>query len=228
MALALTPRLLRRGLELFAAISLGGVALLVAYYLIRFGDRVDVFLTPFLSLHWGWVATGLVLASMDWFGGGLRLWVCTRYVYPSVRLRDMVLAGGFGAWGAYLTPFQSGSAPMSMWVMKRAGVPVPVALSSIFVTFIATIGFFAIAGPLAIWFGAGKSLAQNRLVLGITLYDLFKTSLTIFGIIGLLMLTAVVFPRLVKSLIQRVAGRLARRSPPAAEKMEKPSGGGGR
>src|SRR6266550_1841957 len=115
MALALTPRLLRRGLELFAAISLGGVALLVGYYLIRFGDRADVFLEPFSRLHWGWIAVGLVLASMDWVGGGLRLWVCTRYVHPGVRLRDMILAGGFGAWGAYLTPFQSGSAPGNRW-----------------------------------------------------------------------------------------------------------------
>src|SRR5438093_4556066 len=212
MALALTPRLLRRGLELFAAISLGGVALLVAYYLIRFGDRVDVLLSPFLRLHWGWIPVGLVLASMDWFGGGLRLWVCTRHVYPSVRLRDMVLAGGFGAWAAYLTPFQSGSAPMSMWVMKRAGVPVPVALSSIFVTFIATVGFFAIAGPLAVWLGAGKSLAQHGLVLGITLYDLFKTSLTIFGVIGLLLLMAIVAPGRDNRFLTRLVERLGRRS----------------
>jgi hypothetical protein len=225
VALALTPRLLRRGLELFAAISLGGVALLVTYYLIRFGDRADVFLAPFAHLHWGWMALGLVLASMDWVGGGLRLWVCTRHVYPSVRLRDMILAGGFGAWAAYLTPFQSGSAPMSTWVMKRAGVPVPVALSSIFVTFIATIGFFAIAGPLAVWLGAGKSLAQHGLVLGITLYDLFKTSLTIFGVIGLIMLAAMVFPGVMKRLIQRLAVRIGRRSPRAAARMEKLLGG---
>src|SRR5256885_14958628 len=108
MALALTPRLLRRGLELFAAISLGGVALLVAYYLIRFGDRVDVFLTPFLSLHWGWVAAGLVLASMDWFGGGLRLWGGTRHVDPGGRLRGMGLAGGVGGGGAGPPPPSSG------------------------------------------------------------------------------------------------------------------------
>jgi hypothetical protein len=225
MALALTPRLLRRGLELFAAISLGGVAILVAYYLIRFGDRVDVFLAPFLRLHWGWVAVGLVLASMDWVGGGLRLWVCARHVYPPTRLKDMILAGGFGAWGAYLTPFQSGSAPMAMWVMKRAGVPVPEALTSIFVTFIATVAFFAIAGPAAVWLGAGKSLAQHGLVLGITLYDLFKTSLTIFGIIGLLMLTAVIFPGLVKRVIERLAVRIARRSPRAAARMERLTSG---
>lgn len=225
MALALNPRLLRRGLELFAVISVTGVALLVGYYVIRFGDRIDVLLAPFLSLHWGWVAVGLVLASMDWLGGGFRLWVCARHVHPGVRLKDMILAGGFGAWGSYLTPFQSGSAPMSMWVMRRSGVPLPEAVTSIFVTFVATVAFFAIAGPLAVFLGAGKSLSQHGLVLGITLYDLFKTSLTIFGIIGLVMLSAVFFPGVVKRLIQRLAARLARRSPKTAARMEKLSAG---
>jgi uncharacterized protein (TIRG00374 family) len=225
MALALTPRLLRRGLELFAVISLAGVAILVGYYLIRFGGRVDVLLVPFLRLHWGWLAVGLVLASMDWFGGGLRLWVCVRHVHPRARLGDMVLAGGMGAWGAYLTPFQSGSAAMSIWTMRRAGVPLPEAVTAIFVTFIATVAFFAIAGPLAVWLGAGKSLAQHGLVLGITLYDLFKTSLTIFGLIGVVMLTAMIFPGAVKRFIQRLAARLGRRNPRAAARMEKLSAG---
>ncbi len=187
MALALTPRLLRRGLELFAGISLAGVAILFAYYLIRFGDRLDVFLTPFLRLHWGWMIAGLGLASMDWVGGGLRLWVCARHVHPTVRLRDMILAGGMGAWGAYLTPFQSGASPMIVWTMRRAGVKLPEALTSVFMTFVATVAFFAIAGPLAIWFGAGRSLEQHGLVLGITLYGLFKTSLSLFGLIGAVM-----------------------------------------
>jgi len=109
--------------------------------------------------------------------------------------------------------------------MKRAGVPLPEAVTSIFVTFIATVAFFAIAGPLAVWLGAGRSLAQHGLVLGITLYDLFKTALTIFGVIGVLMLAAVFFPGLVKRLLQRLAARIARRSPRAAARMEKLSAG---
>lgn len=221
MALALTPRLLRRGLELFAVISLCGVALLVVYFVVFKGERVGVLLSPFLRLHWGWMLVGLALASMDWVGGGFRLWVCARYVFPPARLRDCILAGGFGAWGSYLTPFQSGSAPMSVWVLKRAGIPVPEAVTSIFVTFVATVGFFAIAGPLAVWLGAGKSLAQHGLVLGITLYDLFKTSLTIFGFIGVAMLAAIVSPGLMKRLLQRIALRIGRRSPKAAARMEK-------
>src|SRR5882672_7981795 len=219
MALALTPRLLRRGLELFAGISLAGVAILFAYYLIRFGDRIDVFLTPFLRLHWRWMVVGLALASMDWVGGGLRLWICARHVHPTVRLRDMILAGGMGAWGAYLTPFNSGASPMIIWTMRRAGVKLPEALTSVFMTFVATVAFFAIAGPLAIWAGAGRSLEQHGLVLGITLYGLFKTSLTLFGLIGVVMLVAIFFPDALRRLVKWLAGRLALRSEKAAARM---------
>lgn len=220
MALALTPRLLRRGLELFAAISLAAVVLLIAYYAIRFGDRIDVLLAPFLTMHWGWLLVGLGLASMDWTFGGLRIWVCARHVHPGVRLRDMILAGGMGAWGAYLTPFQSGASPMIIWSMRRAGVGMPEAVTSVFITFVATVVFFAIAGPLAVWLGAGRSLQQHGIVLGLTLYDLFKTSLTVFGIIGLAMVVAMFFPNALRRLIKAAAARVARSNARLAARME--------
>ena len=225
MALALTPRVLRRSLELFAGISLAGLAILLSYYLIRFGDRIDVFLSPFLRLHWGWVVVGLALASMDWFGGGLRLWICARHVHRGVLLRDMIVAGGMGAWGAYLTPFQSGASPMIVWTMRRAGVKLPEALTSVFMTFVATVIFFAIAGPVAIWLGAGRSLERHGLVLGITLYGLFKTSLTLFGLIGAVMLIAVFFPDVLRRFVRSLAGRLGRRSARVAARMDELSAG---
>src|SRR5207249_3817068 len=82
----------------------------------------------------------------------------------------------------------------SLWSMKRGGVRLPEAVTSTFMTFVATVVFFAIAGPLAIYFGAGKSLARHHVVLGITYYGLFRTSLTIFGVLGVLMLFAMIFP----------------------------------
>jgi len=48
--LALTPRLLRRGLELFAIISIGGVALLVGYYVIFKGERIDEGIVPLVAI----------------------------------------------------------------------------------------------------------------------------------------------------------------------------------
>jgi uncharacterized protein (TIRG00374 family) len=223
--LALTPRFLRRGLELFAIISLAGVAGLLGYYFVRYGDRATAFLEPFLHLEWTWILIGLVLASMDWVGGGLRLWVTTRRVHPGVRYRDMVLASGMGAWGAYLTPFQSGASPMIVWKMVQSGVRLPEAMTSVFITFVATVAFFAIAGPLAIVLGAGTSLQEHGLVLGITLYDLFKTSMMLFGLIGVLMLIAMVFPRAVRSLLHQVALRLGKRSAKVAARMETLSAG---
>src|SRR5256884_5893264 len=126
MPLALTPRLLRRGLELFAVISLIGVAVV----LVVFGENLDSVLWALVHLHWGWLLLGLGLASMDWIGGGTRLWVVARHVHAGVRWRDMVIAGGMSAWAAYLTPFQTGAGPTMMWVMRRGGVPLPQALAA--------------------------------------------------------------------------------------------------
>jgi len=216
MPLILTPRLLRRGLELFALISLAGV---IASLLI-YGNDLGAFTHALLGLHWQWMLVGLALSSMDWFGGGTRLWVVARHVSPGVRWRDMVLAGGMSAWGAYVTPFQTGAGPMMMWTMRRAGVRLPEAMTSTFMTFIATVAFFAVAGPLAIYLGAGKSLAYHQVIPGVSYYDLFRTSLTIFGILGVVMLVAMVFPAWLRDLVHWLASRLERKSRRVAKRME--------
>jgi uncharacterized protein (TIRG00374 family) len=220
MPLALTPRLLRRGLELFAVISLAGVAALLLY-----GNNFGAFAAALLGLRWRWLLLGLVIASMDWFGGGTRLWVVARHVHPGVRWRDMVLAGGMSAWGAYLTPFQTGAGPMMMWAMRRGGVRLPEAMTSTFMTFVATVAFFAIAGPLAIYLGAGQSLAQHQIVLGISYYGLFRASLTIFGILGVVMFAAMMFPTWLRDAVYWVANHLEHRSRRVAARIEQLRGG---
>src|SRR2546425_10986418 len=105
MALALTPRLLRRGLELFAIISLAGVVVVLAVY----GENVQAVVRALLHLQWGGMVVGLGLASMDWLGGGTRLWGVARPVHPGGRLKDMIIAGGMSARAAYRTPLPSGA-----------------------------------------------------------------------------------------------------------------------
>src|SRR3989454_8891982 len=221
MALALTPRLLRRGLELFAAISLIGIVVVLVF----FGQDPAAFVSALAKLRWGWLLVGLGLASMDWIGGGTRLWVVARQVHPGVRLRDMVIAGGMSAWAAYLTPFQTGAGPTMMWAMRRAGVRLPEAMTSTFMTFVATVAFFALAGPLAIYLGAGKSLAEHNVVLGITYYGLFRTSLTIFGILGVLMLVTMVRPAWARDAVHWLATRLERRNARVAARIDHLRGG---
>ena len=105
--------------------------------------------------------------------------------------------------------------------MRRYGVPLPVAVTSTFMSFVATVLFFAIAGPLALAFGAGSRLGQRGNVLGLSLYDLFRGSLTIIAGIGVLMAIVIFFPRLVRDLIHRVAEAVGRRSRRVAERLER-------
>jgi uncharacterized protein (TIRG00374 family) len=212
----LSPRLLLRGFEIFLLISLVGYGAVLIY-----GNNLPAFLESLKGLRWGWLLVGAGLASMDWLGGGLRLWVVARHVHPNPPLKGMILAGGMSAWAAYLTPLQSGAGPMMMYTMRRYGVSLPVAVTSTLMTFIATVAFFAIAGPLAVVFGAGKSLGDKGDVLGLSLYDLFLGSLGIFGVIGVLLIFVVFFPRLVRDLIHWVATRFGGKNPRVAGRMEK-------
>ena len=216
MSRLLTPKFLLRGFEFSVLASLVGFGITLVY-----GNDFRAFLRGIGRIHWAWLLLGVGLASMDWLGGGLRNWVVARHVHPNPSLKGMILAGGMGAWAGYITPLNSGAGPMTMYTMRRYGVPLPVAVTSTFMSFVATILFFAIAGPLALLFGAGRSLGQRGNVLGLSLYDLFQGSLTIIGGIGVLMAVVLVFPKMVRDLIHRIAEWVGRRSRRVAERLER-------
>ena len=215
MAMIVTTRLLRRGLELFAGISVLGFVGLLLY-----GNNLSLFLEAMLSLQWGWALLGVGLASLDWVGGGLRLWVITRHVYPKVTLQGSVVAGGLNTWGGFLTPTQTGGGPLMIYALKRYGVPLPEATISSLMTFVATVMFFAVAGPVALLLGAGRSLEQHG-ILGraFTLYDLFRLSLGGFIAIGLLMIALFAFPEVARRIGQRLVSWLERRRPRLASRV---------
>jgi uncharacterized protein (TIRG00374 family) len=212
----LTPKLLLRGFEVFVVASLAGFGVTLLY-----GNDLSAFLAALGRLQWIWVLAGLGLASLDWIGGGLRNWVVARHVHPHPPLKGMILAGGMGAWAGYITPLNSGAGPMTMYTMRRYGVPLPVAVTSTFMSFVSTVLFFAIAGPLAVVFGAGRSLGQRGNVLGLSLFDLFLGSLAIVAGIGVLMAVVMFFPKRVRDLIHHAAVAIGRRSRRVAERLEK-------
>jgi uncharacterized protein (TIRG00374 family) len=207
MAKLLTPKVLRRGFEIFALASLIGFGA-VLYY----SHNFDAFLAAIPRIRWIWVLAGLGLASMDWLGGGLRLWVLARQIHPKPSFVGLILAGGMGAWASYLTPLQSGNAPITIYTMKRYGIPVPIALTLVLMSFVATVAFFGIAGPIAIFFGAGKSLGQHGVVLGISLYDLFLASLGIFVALFGILIVLVIRPQALHWVLRKITAFVGRRS----------------
>ncbi len=207
MANNIAPKILRRGLELFALISLVGFGAMLLY-----GNNLQQFLQAMVSLKWGWVAVGVVLASHDWWGGGLRAWVMARHVYPKAPVKGCVIAGGMATWAAYLTPSQTGAGPMLIYTMNRYGVPLPDAMIATLMTFVATVIFYSVAGPTAVFLGAGQSLAEYG-VLGqsVTLNDLFRLSLGGFISVGIVILLLISFPGLARRIARRLVGRLKKR-----------------
>ncbi len=199
----ISPRLLRRGLELFAAISLVGFVGLLFY-----GNNLALFLDAMVSLQWAWVLAGVALAAVEWVGGGLRVWVITRHVHAHPSLLGSILAGGLNSWAGFLTPAQAGGGPLMIYTLKRYGVPIPEAMISTLMTFVATIAFFALAGPLAVFLGAGRSLEQHGVLGLLTLYDLFRLSLGGFIAMGVVMVLLFVFPGAARALARTLVGWL--------------------
>lgn len=216
MAIALSPRLVRRGLQIFLLASLLGFAASLVY-----GNNLGSFVASLSRVRWGWVLVGVGLASMDWLGGGLRLWVIARVVHPHPPIGGMITAGGMSAWAAYLTPFNSGGGPMMMYAMKRVGVPLPVAVTSTLLTFIATVAFFALAGPAAIVAGAGVALQSKGNVGGLSLYDLFLGSLGIFVLLALVFVVLLIVPTRVHAGVARLAQWAGARSTRLATRLER-------
>ena len=104
--------------------------------------------------------------------------------------------------------------------MRRYGIPIPVGLTTILMSFITTVTFFALTGPLALLLGGGRSLMEKGDLLGLSLFDLFVGSLTIFGGLGALFLFLVLFPGVARDLTHRLADRLGRRSLRVAGRLQ--------
>lgn len=202
----LAPRLLRHGLEVFAAISIvvfGGV--------LFYGNNLERFIEAMLTLRWHWVAVGVGVASLDWIAGGLRLYVLARYAHPATTLKGCILSAGLNAWATLLTPSQAGGGPVGIYTLKRYGTPLPVAMVVTFMSFVATVLFFGVAGPLTIFFGAGRSLEEHGVLGVVTLQDLYRLALGGFITVGSIMLLLILFPGVARRLARRIVAWLERR-----------------
>lgn len=201
-----TARLMKRGLELFAVLSVLAVLALLVYT-----GQWSATVNAFLRVDPWWLLAALGISSLDWFGGGIRIYVLAKYVYPRTPFWGMVAAGGLAAWAAYLTPAQTGAGPTMIYTMRHYGVPMPETLTSTLMDFLATVVFFAVAGPTVILLGAGRSLAAHGIPLvNISFYDLFKATAGVWLGLGLLIAVVVVFPGATRRLLHAVVTWLGR------------------
>ena len=184
------------------------ISVIVFAGILLYGNNLQEFLRAMVTLQWEWVALGVAVAALDWVGGGLRLWVLLRHVHPT-KLKHCIMSAGLNYWATLLTPSQAGGGPVGIYTLKRYGTPIPEGMIATFMSWVATLVFFMVAGPTAVALGAGGSLAEHG-VLGqaISLNDLFRLALGGFIGVGVIVLLLIMFPGTARRLAQSFAGWL--------------------
>jgi len=198
----LTSAALRLGMIAFAVASLVGFGALVIIT-----RDVGASLGGFLQFDLRWALPAFALASLDWFGGGLRVWLLLRPLEIRLSYWRCVEISGTTAALAYLTPSGAGGGPAQLYGLVRRGVAVGRAAASNFASVVVNLTFLSLAGLAAWFFGASSTIEELTLpVAGISASKLFEWSAFGFGTIGALVVVLAVTPRLARAWILRLFG----------------------
>lgn len=201
--LRLPPGALKFGAVAFVLASLLGFG---ALFLIT--QDLGGSLRAFRRFNPWWILPCLALTALDWFGGGLRLWLLTRPLKFRVPLRSCVPIAGATAALASLTPSGTGGGPAQLYGLVRNGASLGRALACNFASVTVNLLFLSLAGLGAWFFGAAGGLEGIELpVGGVSAAALFEWSALAFGVIASVVLLFALSPRWPRKVILRLFGR---------------------
>jgi uncharacterized protein (TIRG00374 family) len=189
-------RRLASGALAFASLTVAGLAGVFAVNTSRAGGMPRAW-----ELHAGFLVAAVAGALLDVVLAAARYQIFLRLVPPGGSLRLPIRADLAGRFLGAVTPSQSGGGPAQVFVLQRAGVPIPAALSLLAVNLLATLAFFLVAGGLAAWW------LRDRLgpgVLRVLVRYGFTAVLTVF----VAMVLALVRPDLVARPVGWIAHHL--------------------
>jgi len=200
--LGLPPGALRLGLLGFVLASLVGFAALFLY-----SQDVAASIRGFRRFDPLWALPCLAFASLDWFGGGVRVWLLLRPLDLRVSYRDCVKISGTTAGLAYLTPSGVGGGPAHLYGLVREGVGVGKAAASNFASLLVNLVFLTSAGLAAWWFGASETIADVRLpVAHLSAATLFEWTVSVFAVVVTLLVLFGLNPRPLRGWVLKALG----------------------
>lgn len=203
--LRVPPGAIRIGIFVFVAASLAGFT---ALFLITQDLRGS--LEGFRSFRLVWALPCIALAALDWFGGGLRLWLLTQPLKFEIAYRNCVTTAGTTAALASLTPSGTGGGPAQLYGLVRHGASLGRALACNFASVTVNLLFLSLAGLGAWFFGAASGLEGIRLPAGVSAAALFEWSALAFGVIASVILLIALSPRWPRKVVLRLFGRSRR------------------
>ena len=200
--LRLPPGAIRFGIMAFALASLVGF---VALFLVTHDLKGS--LEGFRQFRPIWILPALGLAAMDWFGGGLRLWILTRPLGTRIRYLNCAQTSAATAALAYLTPSGTGGGPAQLYGLIRNGSSLGRAVAVNFASLTVNLLFLSLAGFGAWFFGAAESIEGITLpVANVDAATLFKWCAAGFGTIASIVLLLALSPRLPRRIAVRFFG----------------------
>jgi uncharacterized protein (TIRG00374 family) len=168
-------------------------------------------LSGFRHFDLRWAIPALALASMDFFGSGVRIWLLTRPLGIRLPYLRCAQIGGVSAALAYLTPSGTGGGPALLYGLVRSGVSLGRTVATNFASVIVNLTFLSLAGFGAWFFGASEAIEHIRLpVANISAATLFEWSALGFAGVGAVVLLFAAAPRLPRLLLLKIFGRSTR------------------
>ena len=177
---------IRRGLRVFFGLSVASIAIVVA-----FTDWEKT--RPALArLRPEFLVVALLLAAVDWVGGGLRVYLLTRGLSGHISFRSAIKASLANTAMGAITPSQMGGGPAQVYLLYKNGLPFIEAMSASLMTFIVTILFFVVAAGVITFSGAQTTVTTEAV------RHLFRYGVLAFMVCGGLFITFIARPSLLR------------------------------
>ncbi len=134
-----------RGLAVFAALTVGSLALLFALTL-----RTDL-AEVVRNVSIGFLLLALLGSVADLLIGAARYQIFLRRIRPGTSIWLPIRADLANRFTGAVTPSQTGGGPAQVFILYKGGIPVPDALSFLMINFVSTLVFFLLAGGFTAW-----------------------------------------------------------------------------
>jgi len=179
-----------KGLKIFFGLSVASISVVVLFT--DWGKTLEAL----SRIEPGYLFLALLLATADWMGGGVRLFILTRGLSANVSLRTTTKAALSNTAMGAITPSQMGGGPAQVFLLYKNGLPLLEAMSASLMTFVVTIVFFVISAGAITFSGVNTSIEDE------TVRQFFRYGFMVFLVCGTMFMVFIARPSWLRLLLR--------------------------
>ncbi len=180
---------IRKGLRVFFGLSIASIAVVFIF------TSSKETLSALKRVEPLYLLLAVLVMNGDWFGAGLRLFILSRRRTKKIGYVACLKAALANTFMGAVTPSQTGGGPAQIYVLYKEGMPVVEAMSISLMTFLTTVVFLVLSTGTIILLNLDSSLSNQ------TLRFLFRYGVSLFLIIGVLVIVFIAKPDLLRRVM---------------------------